>query len=231
MNHTPPIIKVLLVDDEPAIAETIIAYARKEKMEVVCVQNGEEGLATFRQQKFDIVLLDWMLPGISGPEITRAIREKSDVPILMVSARDDESDIVLGLDLGADDYITKPFGPRELMARIKSLLRRNGHAPRLDQSVEFGDITVSFAQREVFKKKKSIKLTPNEFRILEELYTQKGMVVSRDKLMERALGYYDFRSDRTLDTHIKNLRQKLEEDPRHPTLIVTVREAGFKLNA
>jgi len=222
--------KILLVDDESSIADTIIAYAQKENMDVEYAQNGDVGLSMFREKKFNIILLDWMLPGISGPEMIKIIRQKSDIPILMISARDDESDIVIGLELGADDYITKPFGPRELMARIKSLLRRTSNkGGSTDEEILYGDLKFLFGKGEIYKKDKLIKLTPNELRILKKLYESEGNIVSRETLMEEVLGYRDFLFDRTLDTHIKNLRKKIEDDPSKPKYIVTARGVGFKL--
>ncbi|MCC7197852.1 response regulator transcription factor [Candidatus Peregrinibacteria bacterium] len=220
--------RILLIDDEPAIAETISAYALKDGMELVHTEDGESGMDQFSKQHFDLILLDWMLPGISGPEFVKSIREKSDVPVLMVSARNDESDIVLGIEMGADDYITKPFGPRELMARIHSLIRRSEKTLVKSSHTQIGDVTISFEQKSALKKGKPMKLTPNEYRILEKLYQNKDFVVSRDELM-RTLGYHDFINDRTLDTHIKNLRRKVEKDPKNPVFIQTVRESGFKL--
>lgn len=222
--------RILLIDDEKPIAETIQAYARKENMEIVYVFNGEAGLEKFSNDKFDLVLLDWMLPGISGPDIIKKIRETSDIPILMISARNEETDIVVGLELGADDYITKPFGPRELIARIYSLLRRTNKNPTEDSIVTVGDLKITFDQKEITKAGKTIDLTPKEFRILELLASQKGKVVSREELMIKALGYNDFLNDRTLDTHIKNLRKKIEENPKTPQIIKTVRETGFKFS-
>ncbi|MCC7432371.1 response regulator transcription factor [Candidatus Peregrinibacteria bacterium] len=222
--------RILLIDDEKPIAETIQAYARKENMEIVYVFNGEAGLEKFSNDKFDLVLLDWMLPGISGPDIIKKIRETSDIPILMISARNEETDIVVGLELGADDYITKPFGPRELIARIYSLLRRTNKSPTEDSIVTVGDLKITFDQKEIIKAGKTIDLTPKEFRILELLASQKGKVVSREELMIKALGYNDFLNDRTLDTHIKNLRKKIEENPKTPQIIKTVRETGFKFS-
>lgn len=222
--------RILLIDDEKPIAETIQAYARKENMEIVYVFNGEAGLEKFSNDKFDLVLLDWMLPGISGPDIIKKIRETSDIPILMISARNEETDIVVGLELGADDYITKPFGPRELIARIYSLLRRTNKNPTEDSIVTVGDLKITFDQKEIIKAGKTIDLTPKEFRILELLASQKGKVVSREELMIKALGYNDFLNDRTLDTHIKNLRKKIEENPKTPQIIKTVRETGFKFS-
>lgn len=225
-------LRILLVDDESAIAETVIAYAKKENMAVDYLRSGEEWLNAFKKNKYDLVLLDWMLPGISGPEIIKTIRQESNIPILMMSARDDESDIVIGLDFGADDYITKPFGPRELMARIKSLIRRsgngNGHAT---EDVTIGNLVFSPAKKEIRKNGETVNLTPNELRIFEVLYENKNCVVSREQLMEKALWYRDFLSDRAIDTHMKNLRSKIEEDPKKPVLITTLREIGFKFNA
>ena len=224
--------KILLIDDEKPIAETIEAYAKKENMEVTHATNGEHGLAIFHQQPFDIILVDWMLPGISGIEIIKSIRQKSDTPILMISARNDETDIVLGLEMGADDYITKPFGPRELIARIHSLLRRHQKSslsePTATSDVKLGNLHISFQKKELTKKGKPVELTSAEFRLLEELYINQGNVVSRENLMTNALGYRDFLNDRTLDTHIKNIRKKIEDDPQKPKFIKTVRESGFK---
>jgi DNA-binding response OmpR family regulator len=222
-------INILLIDDEPAIAETVIAYAVKESMAVDYAKNGEDGIQMFEQKKYDLIVMDWMLPGISGPEIIKLIRKKSEVPILMVSARNDESDIVIGLELGADDYITKPFGPREMIARIKSLLRRQKGIAQIMEDIIISNLKINFEKQEIFKDGRQVKLTPNEFRILKELYTSGGTVVSREKLMENALGYHDFNNDKTLDTHIKNLRQKVEDDPQNPQIILTVRGSGFKI--
>lgn len=223
-------IKLLLIDDESAVFETVSAYGKKENMEVKYANNGELGIELFNKGEFDAIIIDWMLPEISGPEITKAIRKKSDVPIIMISARDDESDIVLGLELGADDYVTKPFSSRELMARIKASLRRNNFKNQNITELKVGGLKFCFETREIVKNGKNIELTPNEFRIFQNLYENKNRVVSREILMEKTLGHYDYLSDRTLDTHIKNLRRKLEDDPKNPTLIETIREVGFKFN-
>ncbi len=222
--------KILLIDDEAAVFETVSAYGEKENMEVKYANSGELGLEFFNKGKFDAIIVDWMLPEISGPEIIKAIRKKSNVPILMISARDDEADIVLGLELGADDYITKPFGPRELMARIKTCLRRSNIENQDATEIKVGSLKFCFEKREIIKNGKKIELTPNEFRIFQNLYENKNRVVLREALMEKTLGHYDYLSDRTLDTHIKNLRHKLEDDPKNPIIIETVREAGFKFN-
>ena len=222
--------KVLLIDDEEPIAETITAYAKKENIEVIHVKNGEDGLKKFQDDHFDVILLDWMLPGIAGPDIIKKIREKSDIPILMISARNDETDIVVGLELGADDYVTKPFSPRELVARIHSILRRSHTKISGDTDMSVGNLSIHFEKKEVHKGEEVVELTPIEFRILEELALQNGKVVSRETLMVKALGYRDFINDRTLDTHIKNIRKKIEENPRKPQIIKTVRESGFKFS-
>ncbi|MEI6650291.1 MAG: response regulator transcription factor [Candidatus Moraniibacteriota bacterium] len=226
MKHSST--RILLIDDEPAIAETLAAYARKDGMDVEYAKDGEIGLDLIGRRKFDVVVVDWMLPGISGPEIVKTIRGKSDIPILMISARDEESDIVVGLELGADDYVTKPFGARELMARIKASLRRGGAANREARKLNVDGLEFCFETMEFSRNGSRIVLTPNEFRIFRTLYENRGKVVSRESLMERTLGNFDYLSDRTLDTHVRNLRHKLEEDPRHPMLIETVRETGFK---
>ncbi|MEK7673236.1 MAG: response regulator transcription factor [Patescibacteria group bacterium] len=227
-NSTNSAKKILLIDDEYAIAETISAYAEKEGFEIIHVDDGEKGVEMFNKIHPDMVILDWMLPGMSGPEAIKYLRETSDVPILMISARNDEGDIVIALELGADDYITKPFGPRELIARIHNLFRRIAKTDDKEDLV-VGNLLISFERMEVSKKGKSVSLTPNEFRILELLFENKNKVVSRQTLMETALGYDDFLNDRTIDTHIKNIRKKLEENPKKPKLIQTVRETGFKL--
>ncbi len=230
MNPTPAI-KILLIDDEKPIAETIAAYAQKENMAVDHYMDGEKGLKRFEDGRYDIVLLDWMLPGISGIDIIKLIRQQKDTPILMLSARNDEADIVLGLEMGADDYITKPFGPREVIARIHSLLRRhktNAYVTEKEKDFLGKNLQIFFAKKEVRKNNQTIELTAAEFRILEELVKNIGKVVSRETLMQNALGYTDFLNDRTLDTHIKNLRKKIEDDHRKPKYIKTVREAGFK---
>ena len=197
INNSPPPMssaphKILLIDDEKPIAETISAYAHKENMDVIHAVNGEKGLEAFDVHRFDVVVVDWMLPGMSGLEIIKKIREKSEVPILMLSARNDETDIVLGLEIGADDYITKPFGPRELIARIHSLLRRSrkGSSDAVEQlpDMNIRDLHISFQKMEITKAGHSIELTSAEFKILEELCSQAGKVVSRENLMLKAMG-------------------------------------------
>lgn len=220
---------ILLVDDNQAIAETIEAYLLKEAYQVSLACDGEKAMELFRSQKIDLIILDWMMPMMSGPDVVREIRKDSQVPILMMSARDDESDVIIGLELGADDYLRKPFGPREVVARVKALLRRIGGDLSITDDLEFADIKISFAKHEVLKANEEISITPIEFHILITLVQYKNMAVSRQKLMEEALGYENAFYDRTLDTHIKNLRKKLEDEPSKPKFIQTVRGVGFKL--
>lgn len=222
--------KILLIDDEYPIAETVIAYAKKDNMLVTHISDWEKWLDSFFKNNYDLVLLDWMLPWISGPEILKKIREKSKVPVIMLTARDDESDIVIWFELLADDYITKPFWPRELMARIKNSLRRNSSLNKWNWNVQIFDLEISFDKMEIHKWWELVKLTPNEFRVLYELYNNAWNVVSREVLMEKALWYRNYLNDRTIDTHIKNIRQKLEKDSRDPKIIKTIRELWFRLD-
>jgi len=219
---------ILLADDSEAIAESLIAYLNKEGFEVSYVKNGLDAVHDFKSKKFDLVILDWMMPGMSGPEIIKEIRKSSEVPILMISARSDESDVVIGLDFGADEYITKPFGPRELIARVKAMFRRIDNLNNKNSYVVIRNLKISFTQREIIKNNQEVSLTPIEFNILECLVEQEGKVISRDYLMEHALDYTNAWKDRTLDTHIKNLRKKLEDNHESPQLIKTVRGVGFK---
>lgn len=219
---------ILIVDDNFEIAEILTAYFEKENFDVSYAKDGEEALKNFYTKKFDAIILDWMMPGLTGLELIKEIRKNSKIPILMLSARDDEGDIVVGLEYGADDYMRKPFGSREVVARVKALLRRNYNLVQGKDEMKFDDVIVSFTKMEVKKAGKIVSLTPNEFNILKVLIDNEGSVVSRNKLMEDALGYDNSFYDRTLDTHIKNLRKKLEKDPTSPQFIKTIRTVGFK---
>jgi len=220
--------KILLVDDEKSILETLSAYFTKEKMTVLLAENGEEAIQEFSKNIPDVIILDWMIPKKSGPEVLREIRQGSNVPVLMLTARDDESDIILGLELGADDYVTKPFSPREVVARVKSLLRRV-NTNLTSGRIEYNSLKIDFDKREILKNNHEILLTPIEFSILKELYSHLGSVVTRQYLMEHVIGFEDAVYDRTLDTHIKNLRKKIEDDHKNPSIINTIRGIGFKI--
>lgn len=220
---------IILIDDEVAIAETVISYCLQNSIHCKHFTNGEEAIEYVKNNTVDLAIIDWMLPGISGPEIVKKFREMSEMPIIMMSARDDESDIVIGLEIGADDYVTKPFGPRELMARIKVLLRR-GLKNIIEKDLHtYGDLQISFSNHEITKNGEKINLTRTEFSLFKALLENKGTALKREYLMEKVLGYRDFLYDRTLDTHMKNIRLKIEEDPKKPQYITTVRGVGFKL--
>jgi len=202
-----------------------------EGWQVAESDNGEDALLMFGQQPTDVVLIDIMLPGIDGFDVCRSIRRVSDVPIVMVTARADTHDVVAGLEAGADDYLTKPFAPKELSARIRALLRRSrtGAAPAGDMS--FGDLAVIPDQGVVRRGGEEVHLTKTEFRLLVELASAPGKVFSRESLLEKVWGYGYFGDGRLVDVHIRRLRTKIEADPADPQYVVTVRGLGYKLQA
>lgn len=220
--------RVLLIDDDTRLHELLASYLQQNGFTVTVAPDGRRGLAALEGGAFDAVLLDIMMPGLDGIEVIKRIRPKSAVPILMLTAKGDETDRVVGLELGADDYISKPFSPRELLARLRAVLRRT----RPDQPAEqltAGEIAVDIAGRGVTASGRAVELTGIEFDILVALVRRAGRVVSRDALLEEA-GRGDVTvSDRTVDVHISHLRQKLGDDPRAPRLIKTVRGVGYVL--
>ena len=228
MSQQPP--RILLVDDEQSI-QTLLTYPlRKEGYEVVPAVDGQEALDRFREQAFDLVVLDLMLPRVDGFEVCRQLRARSGVPIIMLTAKAEEFDTVLGLELGADDYITKPFSIREFRSRVKAVLRRaeRSRDEALDEApFEQGDLRVDFAKRLVEVRGEPVKLTYVEFEILAALARHPGRVLSRTMLLERIWGDSAFRDPRTIDVHIRHLREKLEPDPREPEYLLTVRGAGY----
>lgn len=224
-------LKILLVDDEEKILQVLKAYLEKEGFLVYTASNGREGLDYFEGKSPDLAVLDLMLPDISGEEICQRIRGKSDIPILMLTAKIEVEDKVNGFSLGADDYLTKPFSPRELVARIKALLRRTGASQVIHNDVlsfNDGDLEIDVYSYEVRKKNQGVSLTPNEFRILLTLAKHPGRVFSRWELINVALGYDYEGYERTIDTHIKNLRQKIEDDSKNPVYVLTVYGVGYK---
>jgi DNA-binding response OmpR family regulator len=222
--------RILLVDDEQSV-QTLLTYPlRKEGYEVIPATTGREALERFEEGQFDLVVLDVMLPEVDGFDVCRQLRAKSSVPIIMLTAKAEELDKVLGLELGADDYITKPFSMREFRSRVKAVLRRadlarNGDAP--DEPLVHGELSVDFAKRQVELRGESIRLTYVEFEILSVLARSPGRVFSRSMLLERLWGDSSFRDPRTIDVHIRHLREKLERDPANPELIFTVRGVGY----
>lgn len=222
--------KIVVIDDEVGLLEVIEGYLHKEGYEVFTSANGEEGLRLFYQVKPDFLILDLMLPGLSGEEICTRIRQQSNVPILMLTAKSGEEDRINGLGLGADDYLTKPFSPRELVMRVKAILRRAEGKIKAVSVLSFGQgkLEINIDEHTVKKSGIEIRLTPNEFNILKVLAQNPQRTFSREQLINAALGFDFVGYERTIDAHIKNLRQKLEENFKEPQYILTVYGIGYK---
>ncbi len=219
-------LKILVVEDEPEIARLLRSYLEREGYAVVLARDGEAALRAFEETRPDLVVLDLMLPRLDGWQVMRAIREASSTPVIMLTARDGVEDRVAGLELGADDYVTKPFSPREVVARVRAVLRRNRWGGR--EEAWFGDLYINYRTREVRRQDRILALTPTEWRLLEVLSTHPGQVFTRAQLIERVYGYSYEGLERTIDAHIKNLRQKVEPDPREPRYVLTVYGVGYK---
>ena len=220
--------KVLVVDDDAKTVELVKLYLNRDGYRVLTAYDGVEALRLAREGHPDLIVLDLMLPGIDGLEICRTLRAESDVPIIMLTAMTTDDDRLTGLDLGADDYVTKPFSPRELAARVRAVLRRLP-GERGPDRIEHGALTVNFLKHEAFLDGEPLNLTPVEFKLLGALIKEPGRVFSRAQIIEKALGYDFDGFDRTIDVHILKLRRKLEPNPRHPRYIKTVYGAGYKL--
>jgi two-component system response regulator RegX3 len=220
--------KVLVVEDETSYSEALSYVLRKEGFDVAIAETGPDALTEFDRNGADIVLLDLMLPGLSGTEVCRALRQISSVPIIMVSAKDTEVDKVVGLELGADDYVTKPFSPRELAARVRTVLRRAPEPLQGPDRLEFGDVAVDTANREVTKGGAALRLTLKEFDLLCFLAANPNRVFSREQLMERVWGYEAAVDTGTLTVHVRRLREKVEDDPSRPQFLETVWGAGYR---
>ena len=222
--------KILVVDDEKNIVDIIAFNLKKEGYEVVCAYDGEEGLKLALAEPLALILLDIMMPKMDGFEVCRAVREKSQVPIIMLTARAEEVDKVLGLELGADDYVTKPFSFRELMARIKANIRRKGLDSSENGSGEqmaFGELVIDLKKVEIRKRGETIELTHREYELVKFLAAQKGQVFSREELMEKVWGYEYYGDLRTVDVTVRRLRAKLEDTPDSPRYIMTRRSVGY----
>ncbi|MBR8661227.1 response regulator transcription factor [Brevibacillus sp. NL20B1] len=219
---------ILIVDDEPQILEILSSYLTKEGYHVMTAENGRDALEL--ADAADLIVLDLMLPDIGGEDVCREIRKTSRVPILILTAKSGESDRIAGLEIGADDYLVKPFSPRELVARVRAILRRMGDYQVLRDQVELGDLHVSLWEKRVTLKGKPVELTPSEYRLLTTLLRYPGRTWTREELVEEVLGLDFAGSDRTIDTHIKNLRHKIENDPRQPVYIKTVYGLGYRLD-
>ncbi|MGJ3508842.1 response regulator [Enemella sp. A6] len=220
--------RVLVVEDEDSYRDALTFMLRKEGFEVIEAADGTEGLAEYDRVGADIVLLDLMMPGLPGTEVCRQLRSRSSVPVIMVTARDSEVDKVVGLELGADDYVTKPFSHRELVARIRAVLRRGQDVELLSDIVEAGGVRMDVERHEVSVDGQRVKLALKEFELLEMLLRNAGRVMTRGQLIDRIWGADYVGDTKTLDVHIKRLRSKIEADPSSPRYLVTVRGLGYK---
>lgn len=222
-------IQVLIVEDEESLAEPLAYLLRKEGFEATVAADGPSALAEFDRTGADIVLLDLMLPGMSGTEVCKQLRARSSVPVIMVTARDSEIDKVLGLELGADDYVTKPYSARELIARIRAVLRRGSEADIGDSVLEAGPVRMDIERHIVSVDGNAIPMPLKEFELLAFLMRNKGRVLTRGQLIDRVWGADYVGDTKTLDVHVKRLRSKIEADPANPVRLVTVRGLGYKL--
>jgi two-component system, OmpR family, response regulator MtrA len=218
--------RVLVVDDDPALAEMLGIVLRSEGFEPSFVADGERAMAAFRETKPDVVLLDIMLPGRDGLEVCRAIRAESGVPIVMLTAKSDTIDVVLGLESGADDYVVKPFKPKELIARVRARLRRNEDVT--PETLRIGEVEIDVAGHRVTRGDQVISLTPLEFDLLAALARKPRQVFSREVLLEQVWGYRHAADTRLVNVHVQRLRAKVESDPEHPEIVLTVRGVGYK---
>jgi len=223
--------RVLVVEDEPSYRETLAFMLGREGFEVVEAADGAEGLAAYDRGGADIVLLDLMMPGIPGTEVCRQLRQRGPVPVIMLTARDSEIDKVVGLELGADDYVTKPFSHRELVARIRAVLRRGQDVELVPDVVEAGGVRMDVERHEVAVGGQPVKLALKEFELLEMLLRNAGRVMTRGQLIDRIWGADYVGDTKTLDVHVKRLRAKLEPDPGNPAHLLTVRGLGYKFEA
>jgi len=222
---------ILLVDDEEAVQKLLTYPLERDGYRVVQARDGEEALQRFAEEPIDLVVLDVMLPKLDGLEVCKRLRSESTVPVIMLTARDDEVDKVLGLELGADDYITKPFSIREFRSRVRAVLRRAA-APRHDlleaRPLELGGLEIDSGRRTVQVHGRAVELTYVEFELLRTLASRPGLVLSRKSLLESLWGSSEYRDPRTIDVHVRHLREKLEDDPSDPEYIVTVRGVGYR---
>lgn len=223
--------KVLIIEDEESYRESLGYLLAKEGFEVASAPDGASGLSMYERHGADIVLLDLMMPGLSGTEVCRQLRARGNVAIIMVTARDSEIDKVVGLELGADDYVTKPFSGRELLARIRAVLRRGQEVEPVSEVIEAGGVRMDTDRHELSLRGQPVQLALKEFDLLEVLLRNSGRVLTRGQLIDRVWGSDYVGDTKTLDVHVKRLRAKLEEDPANPVLLVTVRGLGYKFNS
>ena len=228
-NQTVTRKKILIIEDEENMVEGLRFNLEARDYIVIAALDGETGLKKATGEKPDLVILDLMLPGLNGYEVCKRMKEtQPDIPIVMLTAKSQEVDIITGLDLGADDYITKPFSVLELLARINALLRRSNPHSTLPEVFRAGDLEIDFKKYQALKQGKPLELSPREFEILRYLLERKGEVVSRDDLLNQVWGYESYPDTRTIDAHIATLRKKIEEIPDKPALIITIHGKGYK---
>jgi DNA-binding response OmpR family regulator len=221
---------VLVVDDEPKILELVKSYLEINGYTALCAKDGREGMAFFEKQTVNLILLDLMLPDFSGEEICKKVRQVSDIPIIMITAKVEEENIIHGLTIGADDYVCKPFSPRQLMARVKAALRRGGEGAGSKGSFLFyGDLTVDTEKRTVSRNGEAIILTRDEYNILTLLMSRQAKIFTRDEILEAIRGDDFDGFDRAVDSHIKRLRSKIGDDPKAPRYILTVYGMGYRI--
>lgn len=223
--------RILVVDDDRKIVDLVRLYLERDGYRVFVASDGLEALKLTRQKRPDLIILDLLLPEVDGLDVCRILRNKSDVPIVMLTAKTTEEDKLVGLELGADDYVTKPFSPRELVARVRAVLRRVGkHTSKGPMEMRFAGLVIDRRCHEVRVRGEAISLTPTEFRLLEVLAGEPGRAFSRLELLDRVLGY-DFEGfERTVDVHVKNLRKKIEVHPKQPTYVKTVYGVGYRFD-
>ena len=221
--------RILVVDDEPKIVRLVRDYLEHGGFEVVVARDGREALMRARSERPDLVVLDLGLPGLDGLDVTRSLRRDSGVPLIMLTARDSETDKVLGLELGADDYVTKPFSPRELVARIRAVLRRHERSEE-HETIRVGELHIDVPRLRVEVGGRSVPLTASEFDLLVTMARQPGRVFTRSQLLDAIHGQAIESYERAIDAHVKNIRRKLEDDPRRPRYLVTVYGVGYRLS-
>jgi len=220
--------KILVADDEKKIVDIVKAYLERDGYKVIVAYDGRLALHMARSESPDLIVLDLMLPEVSGWDVCRTLRTESNVPIIMLTARDDDSDKIVGLELGADDYVVKPFNPKELVSRVRAVLRRAESTAVKAKRIEFADLSIDLERHEVRRGERLVELTLTEFELLRVLAEAPGRVYSRMQLLDKAQGSAYEGYERTIDSHIKNLRKKVETDPEHPRYVITVRGVGYK---
>lgn len=227
MNHNS---KILVVDDEASVRQLVSSYLKREGYQVLEASDGEKALKIARSERPDLIILDLMIPGLDGLEVCRILRAESNIFVIMLTARTEETDKLVGLGLGADDYLTKPFSPRELMARVKAVLRRSHGSADIDKTViRVGGIEIDTSRHETSINGRLLDLTAREFDILKNLAARPGMVFTRENLLELVWGYDFYGDARVVDVHMAKLRKKIEDDPSKPRYLKTVRGVGYKL--